>query len=329
MSDSIIGLDIGYSNLKVAMGDSTDVPRTYICPAGVAPASYIGDPILGTKQSNGYYAVEVDNTLYYAGIRHSLAESYPRVCHDQYPMSNEYLALYRAALVMSNLSHIPLVVTGLPVSQCQDRALCSALVERLSGEHRIARRLSVTVDRVHVVPQPIGGCLTYQVDTNIDMSERKVLVVDQGYFSLDWVLVQHMQVQRSASGTSTDAMSVVLQDALMEMGQDYGVVIPPEKLEHCLRSEQATLLLRGQAVDYQPYLQKAVEKHSATILSRIRNSLRSVYNDLDAIVMVGGGAKYFVPVFEQLGIPIYIPPSPVMANALGYWYIGRVLCQQH
>jgi plasmid segregation protein ParM len=328
MDDMVVGLDIGYSNLKLAVGECGGRPRTYIRPAGVAPTSYIGDPILGTAQNNGYYAVDVEGTSYYAGIRHSLAESYPRVCNDQYPLTNEYLALYRAALLMSELPHIPLVVTGLPVNQFQDSDLRAAVVARLQGEHQIARRISITVDRVEVVAQPIGGCLTYQVDSNVDMSERKILVVDQGYFSLDWVLIQHMQIQRAASGTSTDAMSVVLQDALVEMGQDYGVVIPPEKLEHCLRSGLSSVLLRGQQVDFQPYLQKAVEKHSPTIMSRIRNSLRSVYSDMDAVVLVGGGATFFEPVFKQLDVPVYIPQSPVLANALGYWHIGRVLCSR-
>lgn len=79
-----------------------------------------------------------------------------------------------------------------------------------------------------VVAQPIGGLLDYvnQVDDSPEedriTDEHRILVVDPGFYSLDWVLVSNGQLQRQSSGTSLKASSVLLEQAGILIAEDHG-----------------------------------------------------------------------------------------------------------
>ena len=119
-----------------------------------------------------------------------------------------------ALQLMSGRDKVNVLVTGLPVSQWLDASKQEALAKKLTGWHRATPRHEVEVSTVWVVPQPIGGYLDllWSGQGGPVLEEGRVLVIDPGFFSVDWVLIEEGDIRSPSSGTSLEAMSVLLDD---------------------------------------------------------------------------------------------------------------------
>jgi plasmid segregation protein ParM len=57
-----------------------------------------------------------------------------------------------------------------------------------------------------------------------------VLVIDPGFFSVDWVLIAHRDLHRQSCGTRLNASSVVLEEAARRMAKDHGTALQADNL---------------------------------------------------------------------------------------------------
>lgn len=89
----ILGMDIGYSNLKLAFGNAGTPPETALYPAGAAPSDYISQSII-TGTGGGGFNVTVGNENYVAGIEQSSIDGWTRVLSSDYPFTDDYKALF-------------------------------------------------------------------------------------------------------------------------------------------------------------------------------------------------------------------------------------------
>lgn len=328
---NIVGLDIGYSNLKLAIGSSDNGCRTILRPAGAAPADRFGSRFDGKAQSD-FLHVLVDDESFVAGVSSDRAELWQRSLHADYSKSLSYKALFHAGLLLSEMSEVDVLVTGLPVSQFQDESRRKELEAQFTGTHKITPKRVVNVKKVKVIAQPVGGLLDYmnQQDMNPDKSslqiddEARVLVVDPGFFSLDWVLVSNGQLQRQSSGTSLNASSVLLEQAGKLIAEDHGASPTTESMENAIRGGKSSILLMGQRVDIQPYIARASELLASVTADSIQKSLRVESVSPDIVVLVGGGAQFFKKTIEAAfpRLKVVTPEEPVFSNARGFWLMG-------
>jgi plasmid segregation protein ParM len=156
---NILGIDIGYSNLKLAFSKSGDKPKTILRPAGAAPADRFGNRFDGKVQAD-FLHVLVGDEEFVAGVSPDRAEMWTRSLHADYSSSHSYKALFHAGLLLSEMDRIDTLVTGLPVSQYLDENRKKVLVEQMQGTHQVTPKRAVTAENVKVVPQPIGGFST-------------------------------------------------------------------------------------------------------------------------------------------------------------------------
>lgn len=157
---NVLGLDIGYSNLKIAFGNSESEMQTALRPAGAAPADRFGTRFDGKAQTD-FLHVLVDGEQFVAGVSNDRAEMWERSLHADYSKSQSYHALMHAGLLLSGVDEIDVLVTGLPVDQSHNEERRNALIEKFTGVHQITPKRSVTVKKVKVLAQPIGGLLDY------------------------------------------------------------------------------------------------------------------------------------------------------------------------
>ena len=73
----IAGIDVGYSNLKVAYGEAGSAPTLVIRPAGAAPAANIGQQMLATGVEEPLHVL-VGGKEYVAGVSYDRLENWPR-----------------------------------------------------------------------------------------------------------------------------------------------------------------------------------------------------------------------------------------------------------
>ena len=113
---NIVGLDIGYSNLKLAYGNSEKGMQTAIRPAGAAPADRFGSRFDG-KEQDDFLHVLVGDEPFIAGVSSDRAEMWERSLHSEYARTPSYTALFHAGLLLSGMTEVDVLVTGLPVEQ--------------------------------------------------------------------------------------------------------------------------------------------------------------------------------------------------------------------
>jgi plasmid segregation protein ParM len=322
---NVLGIDIGYSNLKLAYGQQGSEPKVLLRPAGAAPADRMGEKI-GSNEEEDFLRVLVNDVPFVAGISPDRAEFWSRELHENYPSTDSYRALFHAGMLLSEFDQIDLVVTGLPVNQYLNLELRERLSGQMQGEHQITPRRKITVNKVKVVPQPVGGFVDYvwSLPDAAEIEDSRVLVVDPGFFSVDWVLIGNGELRRQSCGTSLEASSVILDEAVRLIAEDFGGNVGRERLEHTLRNGLAHVRLFGERVEVAPFLKKAADKVGPIVTARLRESLRKENASADMVLLVGGGAGFFESAvrdaFPQLKVSS--PDSPVYANARGFWRMG-------
>lgn len=323
---NILGIDIGYSNLKGAFGVTGESPKTFLRPAGAAPADRFGARFDGKAHSD-FLHVLVDGQEFVAGVSSDRAEMWSRSLHADYAASQSYKALFHAGLLLSGMDRIDMLVTGLPVSQYLDESRREAVAKQMQGVHQVTPKRAITVEKVKVIPQPVGGLLDYIAHENADIEDARVLVVDPGFFSVDWIVIANKDLHRQSSGTSLNASSVVLEEASRLIAKDHGAAVITETLENAIREGKTTVLVLGQRVEIAPYVERASQTVGPVIVESIQKSLRIENKMPDLVVLVGGGAVFFREALQSAfpRLAVVTPPEPVYANARGFWLMGGAL----
>jgi plasmid segregation protein ParM len=131
----IVGLDVGYANLKIAVGKAGGAPTIITRPAGAAPMECLGEPIGEGRRPEDAMVVDVDGQRWAAAVEPVRLEGWQRSLHEDYATTPAYEALVKAALALANQRHVDRLVTGLPVSQARDADRRAAVRRMLVGRH--------------------------------------------------------------------------------------------------------------------------------------------------------------------------------------------------
>ncbi|WP_422665115.1 ParM/StbA family protein [Aeromonas salmonicida] len=278
MKQFILGLDIGYSNLKIAMGFKGGHVTTTVLPVGAGPLALMPQQLTGGE--GNCIQIVIDDEKWVAGVEPDRLQGWNRELHDDYPATKPYKALFYAALLLSEQKEIDVLVTGLPVSQFMNPELREALKKRLEGEHQITLKRSVTVKSVVVVPQPAGAYMDIVSSTKDEgllevLREGKTVVIDPGFFSVDWVALEEGEVRYHSSGTSLKAMSVLLKTINLLIQEEHGGSPGIDKIEKAIRSGKNEILLFGQKVGLKEYLDRESFNVAQNALIQMRTSMRA------------------------------------------------------
>lgn len=323
----ILGLDIGYSNLKMAMGFRGGNVTTTVLPVGAGPLALMPQQLTGGE--GDCIQVVIDDEKWVAGVEPDRLQGWDRELHGDYPATKPYKALFYAALLLSEQMEIDVLVTGLPVSQFMEAERREALRKRLEGEHQITPKRSVIVKSVVVVPQPAGAYMDIVNSTKDEgllevLQEGKTIVIDPGFFSVDWVALEEGEVRYHSSGTSLKAMSVLLKAINLLIKEDHGGAPGIEKIEKAIRSGKGEILLFGQKVGLKEYMDRASFSIAQNALTPMRTSMREDGMDADVVLLAGGGAESYKAAANEL-FPksrIVMTSNPLVANARGFWFCG-------
>lgn len=336
-----VGLDVGYGNLKVVASEvGSNEEITLVLPVGAAPKEKCAKSLSGRIDTGDGAIVLVEGTEWVAGVDPLDIQHFARPTHKDYPLTDEYLALFYAALTKLGRPKIATLVTGLPVDQFytgRESGLISALTRRLAGHHYIGRapggvQVESTVGRVMVVPQP-AGAFTEMINADPSVAAEKEgisLVLDVGYYSTDWVVVRKKLVKDEVSGTTTDATSLILSEAAKKISQAYqGVPVSPARLESAYRDNREYLMLGETKVDYLSFILAEAATVSDRVMTLMRSSLRSQADVVDTIIITGGGGALFKRAVER-DFParttrVVQSADPVLGNARGFMHMARGL----
>lgn len=320
-----LGMDIGYSNMKLVYGSVQQKPLTVeVLPVGAVPEEMASDNIFGSGQSGE--KVLVGDQSYVVGLEPDSLSNWCRALHDDYPSSLEYHALFHAALKKTGQQRIDCLVTGLPVFHFKEEKTKETLRKKLRGSHEISPGYFVHVEKIEIVPQPAGSYLDVATSAGRDneFANSEILIIDPGFFSVDWMYMSGKHVQSKLSGTSTLATSCLLEEADALIYADYNHRVSPEKLERLLREGQSHVFVCKKQVLISEVLDRAAAKLCPQVMNHVQASMRTNKKDIDIIVLTGGGASLYRKAIEEIfpDVEIILPERSVEANARGFWYYG-------
>lgn len=328
----IVGLDVGYGNLKVAWSSHANAtePQTALLPAGAAPVSHLPELPNGGRDLCGGIEVLVDGEPWVAGVDSYRLENFAREHSDQYVRSRDWTALLHAALVMVGGRRVDLLVAGLPTKDFQDKAVRQALKDRLEGVHNVRANWTVEVARAVIVPQPAGAYadhVYHQAQAGKAPGGRDVvtLIVDPGHYSTDWLIFENGSMRGRSSSSSLKAGRQILFEACRELEATQQRRVDPERLESAVRREMPSLRVPGAGeIDYRATLERAGTTVIEQVLKEVQASIGAQRDNIHEVLLAGGGALLFRPHVTR-SLPhaeVIMSASPVLANARGFWATG-------
>lgn len=328
--DHLIGraIDIGYGHTKLSLSDGyqTGEIDCLMFPS-VAPRATANALSAGFMEARNTVVIDVSGTKYEVGPDAMLAmsTSTSRVLDPTFADSDAYIALVRGALAYMNVPRIDYLVVGLPVSTY--RAKAKALRKRLMGEHPVNGQI-IEVRELEVVPQPIGGMLEYGIRNNIlvKMQGQTSLLIDPGYFTLDWVVTAGLKVNDARSGAHEGGgMSGVLRvigEHLQTKEANEGRPLELTesvmvRIDESIR-KNSVFRLHGEPTSLGPYIEEG-RKVAEDALNRMMARVGTMA-DIDNIILVGGGAHFYLPVLRKRlpGYNILIAHESIFANVRGF-----------
>lgn len=333
MKDYVLGMDIGYSNLKLTMGIGGEVPHEILIPAGAGPAKkliteFVADESKPKKES--YCYVNINGAEWAGGVSMTHLEGVERELHADYPATDKYKALFYTSLIKTQQSHVDKIVTGLPVDQFKNYELRQRLIRQLIGPeegHLVNGSKRVTVGDVEVLPQPMGAWMNLlsEIDDLELLEEGRVVVFDPGYFSADWCAMQGRALKKESSGTSTQAMSRILERSAEIINKEGNTnSCSKDQIEDAIRRYREFIFVDGERVKYKGFINKAAAEIAPQALSKMKQSMREDNRNPDIFLIAGGGSH----VYEEAGREVFpksriiIPENPAMVISKGFYFYG-------
>ena len=321
-----LGLDIGYSNVIGVYGHGDSEFQSFQGPAQAAPLNCLpGDAGLRA----GEVIVSVGDTQWVAFASPGRVQE-GRELHEDYTATDAYEALFKASLLHAAQEGdtIHRLVTGLPVNQARDENYVEQVRRRMLGRHKVSLKREINVEHVQVVAQPLGTLTDIYCNTEHGavLEQSLTLVIDPGFFSVDWVVFDHQELVAKSSGSSLKAMSVLLDACNEEIAKDNGGVPGVEKIEHALQTGNDYIYLFGQKVILDNYLRLAADRVIPGVFTEIKQGLRFLRGrTVDCVVLGGGGANTYER-FARNEFPeslVIRPENSVRSNADGFACLAK------
>ena len=317
-------VDVGSGNTKFVTGVVGNEIRCASFPSVAYPSS--GEtPHWPASERRKTVCIPVGPLFYEVGPDVGLAADTFRAkqLHDEYTESPEYMALLRGALSMMKVSHIDLLIVGLPVALFSLKK--SALEKTMAGEHQIGGGKTVTVAKAMAVAQPQGALVHYAAEHKkmATIGTEQSLVIDPGSRTFDWLVTRGMRLVQKQSHSINRGMSDVLRLLAAEISKDIGSPYRDyDAIDLALRSGKSPVIFQ-KPYDMGRHLPLA-ESVAQQAVSTMRQWIETP-ESLQNIILVGGGAFLFKKAVKA-AFPkhrIHEVKEPVFANVRGFQIAGQ------
>ena len=321
---TVAAIDVGYGNVKYTKGREGEKIKCGHFPS-VAPMSSgidIGSDALSRKDVTKIVVGGVDYIVGNDALL-SLKGASGRVLSADYPERDCYLALALGALAYMKQPKIDMLVTGLPVNFY--RQYREKLTERLTGLHKFPDGREVEIDRAWVIPQPVGGFLNYAMEAGVygSLRESNCLVIDIGFYTVDWLVCRGLKVIDERSGSVPGGMSKLLESLAVHLTNELGEPFEDINRLDIALNNRNQLDWYGKKFDFSHLMPKIYPIISSACESITSNV--GTLSDIAKVVVVGGGAKHYLHGIRRIchQNDIAEVDESIYANVRGFMIAGE------
>jgi len=337
-SSHFAAIDIGYSNLKFNHGTlkpngHVDVKSSVVVPAtAIKEEHYAYVSIPGLYNETAPFRVFVDGMSWFVGHRTIRLDYSPRHTHQDYIETATYRAMFYALLTDLETDTLDILVTGLPANQITDPKRVEFLERAFTGKHRISDSREVEVKKIVIVAQPSGAYFNFCANQKKQplIENRKLLILDSGYYSLNFMLVENGKPELNYSGTIPKSGFLdILEEAVRNITQDLNITVEPASLEDAIQRGKSTIFIKGKNTEFQKYIAMASARIANDALVSIKTKLRHI-DKISLTLLVGGACHLYEKQAEVLlnnCKEFKVSSRPLLANLDGYWLHAISLAQ--
>lgn len=326
-------VDVGYGRVKFIKGRLPS--GGYACESFPSVVGFAQSRSLG----GGYFAERSTVTVAYKGAEYevgpdallSTGASSTRNLDMNYVRSDDYQILLRGALKMMGLPRIDVLVLGAPVANYEEAK--EHLRSAFTGRIAVDRSFEVRVESVLVLPQPLGGYAWHgRASGTYDRIRRELnLLIDPGYFTLDWLVALGTKIVPGRSGSHPAGMSSLVRLLASEVARASGGGMDSLFLWDAIDRHFSTgepLRLMGRPYDlgrHSGAIERLLASAAEAIAARVGDA-----RDIQNVILVGGPAKLYEPAIRKAlpGHAIQVAEEPVFANVRGFQLVGEELASR-
>lgn len=315
---SVIGIDLGYSSVKLAKADGdTDIETTSF--PSIVTEAIASTKVAGLVVRDTFY-VDHKNKKYEIGndVLHNTDGMTSQALNNTYTQSNDYSVLMKGALIQANVDAVEMLVIGSPVEYFEELKL--SLKNQWQGVIHLDDERQVNIKEVVVLPQPVGGFYYYAKSLNDwqKVINQRSLIIDIGFYTVDWVVLHDMKLGRS--GGYPGGMSFYIKAIINALHKRYSLRLM-KNIEKSLINKQP-LNIHGKEHSLTAYL-SAAESVIEVAVQQIMSGLNGD-DEFDNIVVIGGAAEIYAPLIKAhySEWDVKVVNDKVFANAIGYYLVG-------
>lgn len=308
---NVLAIDVGYGHVKWVAINEDGTTRRGMFPSVAAITSRDR-----SAESNGMsnlrtVTVNVGEHNYVVG-RDAYLETdahFSRSRLSDYCKTDGYKALMLGAMVISGMREVEQLVIGLPLTTMAQYH--EGLKEQYRGEHVIGaagakRKSAISVENVTVTSQPAGAIL-HAATIDGSLRKKNSLVVDVGYFTVDYLMCQGMRPYYARSGAVEGGMgsyfdqlggTVVEQLSKAGYGRKSGIdhFLLEKSLTEAVMDQNGNLkyelMVGNQTVDITESVEKSKVKLKSYIDRIVTGMGSSSLNVVNSVVLAGGGGSF-------------------------------------
>lgn len=326
-------VDVGYGYTKFVLGRTPQ--GDYVCESFPSVVAFAQKKTLG----GGFFAERSTLTVLHNGVEYEVGPDVllatsaygSRNLDLGYVQTDTYQILLKGALKRIGLPRIDVLVLGAPVAT-YDQAR-EYLRRAFSGRIALDRAQEVVVGKVLVLPQPLGG---YAWHGHVSGSYSRIrgqlnLLIDPGYFTLDWLVARGTTIAPARSGSHPAGMSALVRAIASEISRETGEEVTSlllwESIERALYAEEP-LHLDGRPYDLTRHLgavNQLLAQAAEVLASRVGDA-----KDIQNVILVGGPARLYEPALKRAlhGKLIQIAQDPQFANVKGFQRVGEDIAER-
>ncbi len=336
----IVAQDIGYGHTKWVTNIQGEIKRGMFPSVAPITTRERSPEVNGMSDLRTVTGCVGDNNYVVGRDAYLEADSnYARPRLGDYSTSDRYQALMLGSLALYGERDIDHLVIGLPLTTLA--TYHATIQKRYLGEHLIGasyakRKTTVNVRNVIVSSQP-AGAMIQAVSLNPQLRKSTNMVIDTGYFTMDFLMCEGLRPFYARSGAIQGGMSayydhlaLLVGNKLAEAGMPTHRVVDHFRLEEALcEAEEVnpvySLRIGSKAVDITDCVIKARSKLNEYLDRMVTILGDSSLGRISTMVLAGGGAHLMLPaVRERLGdMHDYVTLSnSQFAIANGYAQLG-------
>lgn len=311
---NILAVDVGYGHVKwVALHDGGEVKRgMFPSVAPITTRERTAEAIGMSNLRAVTVGIGINNYVIGRDAYLEADASYSRSRLADYSQTDGYHALMLGALSLSGMRDVDQLVIGLPLSTLP--TYHAKLQERYTGEHAIGathakRKVEVNVRQVNVSSQP-AGAMVQAVSTRPELRKTTNLVIDMGYYTMDFLMCEGLRPYYTRSGAIQGGMSAyydhlghLVIEKLTAAGLPSNNGVDHFRLEEALGNAKLTnaglaecqLRVGSKMLDISDCVQRAQTKLTEYVDRMVTTLGGGSLELVSSIVMAGGGGRIISP----------------------------------